>query len=75
MKEYRTRDLAEATALIVAGIELQRIDREGSICYFIFSSTEKCTSLSNKFFFGELLVNARTYHETMNLLKNKIFER
>ena len=75
MKEYRTRDLAEATAIIVAGRELQRIDREDSICYFIFTNSKLCTELSNKFFFGELLVNARSYHETMNHLKNKIFKK
>jgi len=73
--EYKTRDLAEASALISKGQEIKRIEREGSICYFILSDGETCKKLSNKFFFGNLQVNAREFHESMNRLKNRIFSK
>ena len=74
-QEYKTKDLAEAAALMTAGQQPQRIEREGSICFFIFADKVKCEQLSNEFLFGNLLVNARSYYENMNRLKNKIFRR
>jgi hypothetical protein len=71
--EYSTKDLAESAVLILHKQELLRIDRNGKICWFIFSNKSKCKKLSQKFFFGELLVNARDYRETISRLKNRIF--
>lgn len=74
-KVYRTKDLAEASALILKKQPLIRIDREGNICWFVFNNYDVCLELSNQFFFGELLVNARELHEAMARLKNRIFAR
>ncbi|MFH1863953.1 MAG: hypothetical protein ABIJ85_03545 [bacterium] len=71
--EYKTRDLAEASAFITKGQEITRIEREGAICYFVFNNSELCKELSNKFFFGNFQVNARELYESMNRLKNRIF--
>lgn len=71
--EYKTRDLAEASALIVKKGKLLRIDRDGNICFFVFENSEKCLDISGDFFFGELMVNARDYYEALNRLKNRIF--
>lgn len=71
--EYKTRDLAEASAFIANGQEFKRLEREGSICYFIFDDIETCKEISTKYFFGDLQVNAREFHEGMNRLKNRIF--
>lgn len=70
---YSTKDLSETAALIVEKQELLRIDRQGNTCWFIFKNTEKCKDISNKFFFGNLLVNARDYSEAMTRIKNRIF--
>lgn len=70
---YKTKDLAEAGALIIKKLQLIEIEREGKICWFIFGNKQECEKLSNKFFFGEFLVNALEYHETLNRLKNRIF--
>lgn len=70
---YKTKDLAESAALIIKNIKLIRIDREGRICWFVFDNKEECEKLSNKFFFGELQVNAREYYEALGRLKNRIF--
>lgn len=70
---YKTKDLAESAALIVEGQNLLKIEREGRLCWFIFENKEKCIELSNKFFFGGLLVNAREFYEATTRLKNRIF--
>ena len=70
---YKTKDLAEAGALIIKKQQMTKIEREGRTCWFIFDNKKECESLSNQFFFGEFLVNARDYHEALNRLKNRIF--
>ncbi len=73
-QEYKTRDLAEATALITSGNSLIGIKRDGKVCFFFFENKEKCIEISNKYFFGELTVNARNFYEAMVRLKNRIFQ-
>ncbi len=72
-KFYKTKDLAEAGALIVKKQSLLNIERNGKVCWFIFADGESCQKMSNNFFFGEFLVNARDYYEALNRLKNRIF--
>jgi hypothetical protein len=74
-KFYKTKDLAEAGALITKKQHLIKMDREGAICWFIFSDRQICEDLANRFFFGELLVNAKDYHQTLSVLKNRIFSK
>lgn len=70
---YKTRDLAEAAALLSSDGILLEVERQDGVCWFVFDQSSICASLANKFYFGELLVNARTFHESMNRLKNMIF--
>jgi hypothetical protein len=51
-------------------IEIQKVNK---ICWFIFEDKERCSEVSNDFFFGSLLVNARDYYEMLARLKNRIF--
>lgn len=73
-QEYKTKDLAEATALITTGNSLVGIERKEKICFFVFENKERCIEISNKYFFGDLTVNARNFHEAMVRLKNRIFQ-
>jgi hypothetical protein len=73
-QEYKTKDLAEASALITTGNNLLRIEREDRICFFIFQDRVNCEKVSNRYFFGNLSVNARTFYEAMVRLKNRIFQ-
>lgn len=70
---YKTKDLAEAAALIVKKLPLISIERDCAICWFVFENKKECQLVSNRFFFGELQVNAREYQEAMARLKNRIF--
>jgi hypothetical protein len=72
---YATRDLAEAALLLTKNQKLLRLERQGKIVYFIFSGKEKCEELSNQFWFGECLANAKSYYEAMATLKNRIFAK
>jgi hypothetical protein len=70
---YKTRDLAEAAALLVSKQRLIQILRIGKICWFLFEDKEKCLHVSSEYFFGELIVNAREYYQAITRLKNRIF--
>lgn len=72
---YTTKDLSEASLLLAKGQKLTEIRREGTTCWFEFSDKKTCEELSNQFWFGECLVNAKTYYEAMATLKNRIFSR
>lgn len=73
MNEYKTRDLAEASLLLVKNQQLVRLEREGKIVYFVFENRINCRKLSDEFWFGECLVNAKSYYDAMQRLKNRIF--
>lgn len=72
---YKTKDLAEAGALILMKQNFSGIERNEKICWFIFSDKTECQKISNQFFFGKLLVNAKDYYQTLTVLKHKIFNR
>lgn len=70
---YKTKDLPESAALVYKNRQLLRIERQGKICWFVFDNKEECEKLSNDFFFGEFIVNAREYYEIVIRLKHRIF--
>lgn len=72
---YKTKDLAEASMLIVKRQKLITVEREGRICWFVFSNKNECEQLSNDYYFGEILVSARDFHEAMSRLKGRIFAK
>lgn len=75
MNFYKTRDIGEAGILILKQQRLITIERQGDTCWFVFEDQNICKDLSNKYFFGNLLVNARDYKETLDRLKSRIFAR
>lgn len=70
---YRTKDLSEASMLIVKRQKMISLQREGRICWFIFANKEECERLSHEYYYGEVLVNALEFHEAMSRLKGRIF--
>ena len=70
---YKTKDLSESAALLLSKQHLLEIKREGKICWFIFENKQECAQISDKFFFGDLLVNAREYYQALATLKKRIF--
>jgi len=72
---YKTRDLAEAATLIVKGQQFLTILREGNICWFVFGNKDVCEQLSNQYYYSEVLVNARAFHEACSRLKGRVFAK
>lgn len=72
---YKTKDLGEAAALVVKEIQLIEVERQGSVCWFVFQDITQCELLSKQYFFGKLLINARAVHEASVRLKSMIFNR
>ncbi len=72
---YKTRDLAESAALLISDCKLINIHKVGKTCWFYFNDIEKCKLISNQYFFGELMVNAKVFHEIITRLKNRIFSK
>lgn len=70
---YSTKDLAEASLLLVKNQKLIRLNRQGKTVFFVFEDKKGCADLSNQFWFGECLVNAKSYFEAIQTLKNRIF--
>lgn len=73
MDIYKTKDLAEASFLLAKGKTLQRIEREGKICWFIFLNELECKQLTDLFWFGDSTVNGKSFYEAIQTLKNRIF--
>lgn len=72
-KYYITRDLGESAVLLIKGKKLINHNWVGKICWFYFENEKECKEISNEYFFGEILVNARVFHEMETRLKNRIF--
>lgn len=73
-KEYRTKDLGLASAILAKGIKLLRIERESDICWFIFNETD-ATPVAENYWSGELQIDAKSYNEAMRTLKTRIFSQ
>ena len=71
--EYKTKDLAESSALVTCGCRLIRIERTGSVAWFVFNDEVNCQKLSNEFFFGNLTGSLKVYSEAIRMLKNRLF--
>lgn len=71
--EYLTKDLGEAAALLCKNIRFLKLQRESRFFWFVFKDRERCLNLSKDFWFGELLVNAKSYREALETLKNRLF--
>lgn len=70
--EYKTKDIGEAAALITTGIKIIRIDREGHICWFVFTKSDALRT-SNNYWSGELIVAAKKYNDNLRSLKDRVF--
>jgi hypothetical protein len=72
--EYLTKDLGEASAILVSGLKVLRIQRESGVCFFVFDKS-LAIPVSEKYWAGELLVDAKSYSETERSLKTRIFSQ
>lgn len=70
---YYTKDLHEAALLYAHGQKLSGLKNGGKFYWFIFSDEQKCKRLSDEYWAGEVVVNAKAYSEAIKTLKTRIF--
>jgi hypothetical protein len=71
---YTTYDLGVSTALLCAGFELLRLDKENPRkALFIFRRTEDIEDTANRYFSDRLEVKARQFFDHLKALKNKLY--
>lgn len=70
--EFFTKDLNEASALLVSGVKLLRLERGQGHYWFVFEK-EGTQEISIKFWNGDLLVDAQKYSDAIRKLKDRLF--
>ncbi|MDD4382993.1 MAG: DUF5659 domain-containing protein [Candidatus Shapirobacteria bacterium] len=70
---FESKDLAESSFLLAKGKILESIEREGSVCWFVFQDKESCEDLVRKFRFGDSTIQAKKFYEAIQTLKKLIF--
>lgn len=70
---YSTKDLGECVALVTSGLALKSINWKDGVAYFVFPDPARCKELSQKYFFEELALPVRKYHENLNLVKGRLY--
>lgn len=70
--EYKTKDLGEASAFLVKGIKLLRLEKDSNFYWFVFEYLSSI-DLSNLYWSGELQVPAKDYYDKMRSLKDRLF--
>jgi hypothetical protein len=73
INEYLVKDLGEASALLAKSAKLLRLQKENAFFWFVFSNKQLCEEIAEKYWFGELLINAKSYYESMRTLKDRLF--
>ena len=73
-KEFYTKDLNEAGALLASSIRLLRLESGGGFYYFVFEDNQT-QEICNKFWSGELMIDAKKYSDALRSLKDRLFAR
>lgn len=75
MKEYKTKDIFEASWLYSQNIALLRLEPDKSYSYFVFSNSEFCQTLSNDYWTQKAHGNIKGYVNSLKTLKDLVFSR
>lgn len=70
---FVTKDLYLSALLYAKGIRLQKIDRQGRVCWFIFEDKNQSQLLYQKFIDKAVDVNAKDYTDALRTLKDLVF--
>lgn len=71
--QFRTKDLYEASALYALNIPLSTLEFDNKQYWFLFDEQEKCRKLSDEYWRGTLMVNAKDYADAIRTLKDRVF--
>jgi|GEM_PF-2779367 len=74
-KQYKTKDIFEATAMLAKKAKLDSLEREGNYYLFVFDDYSECQKLSTQYWRNELSVMAKDYTDAFRTLKDRLFAR
>ncbi|MDP2672153.1 MAG: DUF5659 domain-containing protein [Candidatus Daviesbacteria bacterium] len=70
---FVTKDLYLSALLYAKGVKLQKVDRQGRICWFVFEDKSQGEQLRQKFITKTIDVNAKDYTDALRTLKDLVF--
>lgn len=70
---HREKDLYIGAFLYASGRKLLRLEWAGAFYWFVFEDKERCEELSNQYWSGEAVVNAKAYVDALRTLKDRLF--
>jgi hypothetical protein len=73
-KEYSTKDLGEVAALITAGHRVKALHWKNAVAYFVFADRPTCEDLQQRYYLGQLPLDARTLFDTLRGLKRRLYQ-
>lgn len=73
-KEFFTKDLNEAGILLASNIKLLRLEQGQGFYYFVFED-KQAQLICNKYWTGELTINAKQFSDALRTLKDRVFAR
>lgn len=73
MEEIKLKDLYLCAYLLNEGLELIRMDKDGSRFWFIFSEGPRVQQLINAYWENTAMTSARSYVNKLQNLKDRIF--
>ncbi|OGM79893.1 hypothetical protein A2382_03110 [Candidatus Woesebacteria bacterium RIFOXYB1_FULL_38_16] len=72
-KQYKTKDIYEASALVASKMKLLNLERGSGFYWFVFQSGDLSRKTSELFWRNELSVLAKDYADALRTLKDRIF--
>lgn len=70
---FISKDLYVSALCYAKGLQLERIERDGRICWFVFGGGAVGEQLQQNFFSKNVDVNAKEYADALRTLKNLVF--
>ncbi len=71
---YKVKDIGEAAAQLCNAAKLLGLEKDTDFFWFVFSNeNNSCNEISNRYWFGDLLINAKTFHESLRKLRDVLF--
>jgi hypothetical protein len=70
---FTTKDIGLCAALAATGQPIKTILWKDNIAYFLFPDRVTCDELQQRYYLGQLSVDARTYYDTLRGIKRRLY--
>lgn len=75
MKEYKTKDIFEASWIYSQNIPLLRLEPDKGYYWFVFDDAQHCESLSSMYWSQKASGNIKVFVSSLKTLKDLLFSR